>query len=159
MQHSTVAHDAAPCRREDDRAPILQPSTLRVSDAPLDVRVEDLSPTGFAFSSNVPIPTDTMVHVGLAGAGRASARIVRRTGTVYGCIFEPALTAAQIEDAFTRSPSDTVTTLAARASAIAAEGETSQPQLSFVARFTLLALISLMGWLVFATALRGLPFS
>ncbi|WP_446741237.1 PilZ domain-containing protein [Sphingomonas sp. H160509] len=93
--------------------PILQPSTLRISDAPHDVRVEDLSPNGFAFSSTVPIPIDTIVHVGLAGAGRATARIVRRADTVYGCIFEPGLTSAQIEDAFTRSPSDTVTTLAA----------------------------------------------
>ncbi|RYF11530.1 MAG: PilZ domain-containing protein [Oxalobacteraceae bacterium] len=159
MQHSASAQDAVPCRREDDRAPILQPSTLRISDAPHDVRVEDLSPNGFAFSSTVPIPIDTIVHVGLAGAGRASARIVRRADTVYGCIFEPGLTSAQIEDAFTRSPSDTVTTLAARASAIADDGEISQPQLPFVTRIALLALASLMGWLVFATALRSLPFS
>ncbi|RYF08780.1 MAG: PilZ domain-containing protein [Oxalobacteraceae bacterium] len=159
MQHSTLVQGAVPCRREDDRAPILQPSTLRISDAPHDVRVEDLSPTGFAFSSTVPIPIDTIVHVGLAGAGRASARIVRQTDTVYGCIFEPVLTAVQIEDAFTRSPSDTVTTLATRASAIAANGETSHPQLPFVTRIALLTLVSLMGWLVFATALRALPLS
>ena len=159
MQHSVAAYDAASCRREDDRAPIQQPSTLRVGNAPHDVRVEDLSPTGFAFSSDVPISTDTIVHVGLAGAGRASARIVWRTGTVYGCIFEPALTAAQIEDAFTRSPDDTVTALAARVPAVAADGGTSQPQLSFVTRFSLLVLVSVIGWLVFATVLRGLPFS
>jgi hypothetical protein len=159
MQHSASAQDAVPCRREDDRAPILQPSTLRISDAPHDVRVEDLSPNGFAFSSTVPIPIDTIVHVGLAGAGRASARIVRRADKVYGCIFEPGLTSAQIEDAFTRSSRDTVTTLAARASAIAADGEILQPQLPFVTRIALLALASLMGWLVFATALRILPFS
>jgi len=77
------------------------PSTLRVPDgAPLDVRVEDFSRTGFRFSSEIDLPVGTLVSLGLSGAGSRAAKVVRRSGSTYGCAFMKALTEEEIAHAF-----------------------------------------------------------
>lgn len=77
------------------------PSTLRTPDgAPIDVRVEDFSRTGFRFGSELDLPVGTLVSLGLSGAGSRAAKIVRRSGNSYGCAFMKALTEEEIAHAF-----------------------------------------------------------
>jgi hypothetical protein len=91
-------------RRSRNRAIVAQASTVRAHSAvPVDVHVEDLSQDGFCFSSAVAIEIGTVIAVGLAGAGMASARVAWRDGDRHGCVFHPALTITQIDLAFTHS--------------------------------------------------------
>jgi hypothetical protein len=91
-------------RRTRSRAIVAQASTIRAhSTMPVDVHVEDLSQDGFCFTSDVTIPTGTIIGVGLAGAGRASARVAWHDGERHGCVFHPALTNMQIKSAFSHS--------------------------------------------------------
>lgn len=155
MRPSSKVSDVAPCRRDNDRAPILQPSTVRVADAAHDVRVEDLSPAGFAFTSNASIAIGTIVHVGLAGAGRASAKVVWRASQRHGCVFAPALTAAQIENAFTRAGDTAVIALTTSTSVSVASARAPKLKLRRAARVAFLALASVIGWFLLVVMLRG----
>lgn len=77
------------------------PSTLRTPDGgPIDVQVEDFSRTGFRFSSEIDLPVGTLVSLGLSGAGSRAAKVVRRSGSTYGCAFMKALTEEEIAHAF-----------------------------------------------------------
>jgi hypothetical protein len=77
------------------------PSTLRAPDgAPIDVRVEDFSRTGFRFVTDIDLPIGTLVSLGLSGAGSRAARVMRRRGDSYGCAFMTALTDEEIGRAF-----------------------------------------------------------
>lgn len=107
-----TSNNTAPCRRKGARAVVAQPSTVRTPDAtPRDVTVEDLSHAGFAFTSTSAIPTGTILHVGLAGAGRASARVAWSDGDRHGCVFQPSLAPAQIQAAFSHATCPPVATL------------------------------------------------
>lgn len=160
---------AETCRRAGTRAAVARPSTLRAGEVPLDVTVEDLSRTGFCFSSAVAIPEGTAVRVGLAGAGRAAAEVTWRRGERHGCVFRPALARAQVDAAFGDA---TVTSLvltpvvpagradqptdqqAGRDSGGAATGEIALP-----IRLALMALAGGCGWAALAMAGRHLfPF-
>lgn len=157
MHSSLLASGVVPCRRGNNRTPILHPSTLRVADAPHDVRVEDLSPAGFAFTSDAPIAIGTIVYVGLVGAGRASAQVVWRADQRHGCVFAPTLTTAQIEKAFTHGAGDTVITLMTSTSVSVASAQGPKQKLPLAANLAMLVLTSVIGWLLFAVILRSLP--
>lgn len=76
-------------------------STLRGPDAaPMDIIVEDFSISGFSFSSDMPVPVDTLVSVGLSGAGSRDARILWCQGTRHGCQFLEPLSDAEVGLAF-----------------------------------------------------------
>lgn len=68
---------------------------------PLDVIVQNLSATGFCFSSTAPIAIGTAIRVGLAGAGQADAEVAWRDRDRYGCLFTPSLTHEALDEAFT----------------------------------------------------------
>ncbi|RYF19839.1 MAG: PilZ domain-containing protein [Oxalobacteraceae bacterium] len=153
MHPSLLASDATPCRRDSNRSPILQFSTLRVADAPYNVRVEDLSPAGFAFTSTTPVAIGTIVYVGLVGAGRANAQVVWRGDQRHGCVFAPTLTTAQIEKAFTHAADDAVVSL--KASISVARPRTLK--LKRPTSLALLSLTSLIGWYLIVLILRNLP--
>jgi PilZ domain len=85
-----------------ERTRVERGSTLREEGgAPREVLVHDLSRTGFRFSSSSHIAIGATVRLGLAGAGSANARVVRRDGDDHGCEFHWPLTAAQLDSAFT----------------------------------------------------------
>lgn len=84
-----------------ERLPVNANSTVRGTDRmPRDVLVEDLSATGFRFRSPERFAIGSGLHLGLAGAGRAQARIVRVEADAYGCEFTVPLTTAQLAGAF-----------------------------------------------------------
>ncbi len=84
-----------------ERVLVERGSTLRdEGGAPHEVLVHDLSRTGFRFSSSAHIAVGASVRLGLAGAGSANARVVRRDGDDHGCEFHWPLTAAQLDSAF-----------------------------------------------------------
>jgi hypothetical protein len=83
------------------RAEIGQSSTLRADGVPHSIVVEDLSSSGFRFSARAHLAPQTIVRLGLSGAGIAEARVVRRQGDVHGCAFLRPLTRNQLQSAFT----------------------------------------------------------
>lgn len=88
----------------DDRVAIRRAvsldATLRdVEQRPVDVEIEDLSGTGFRMSSTAELAIGAIVGVGLAGVGRRDARVVRRTGALYGCEFLVPIGNADIDRA------------------------------------------------------------
>ncbi|QIG79260.1 PilZ domain-containing protein [Stakelama tenebrarum] len=88
-------------------------STLRAGDGrPLEVIVEDFSRTGFRFLADLSLPVDTLVSLGLSGAGARLACIVWRDGRAHGCMFLEPLTQEEITRAF-RGQDEIVADLAA----------------------------------------------
>jgi hypothetical protein len=62
-----------PCRRTEERTPIVRSSTVRnVDAAPYDVTIENLSRKGFSFTSDTVVAVGGRIKVGLAGAVRCS---------------------------------------------------------------------------------------
>lgn len=96
-----VAEMIATSRRARARKTVVRPSTLRTDSVePLDVIVEDLSVSGFCFSSAEPVPVGTSIRVGLAGSGQADAEVTWREGKRHGSRFTPALAQSTIDAAF-----------------------------------------------------------
>lgn len=88
-------------RRGATRADVRQASMLRdTSRAPIAIEVLDISRTGMAFRCDQPLPPQAEISVGLNGASRARARVVRSDGDVHGCMFDPALSPEQLGRAF-----------------------------------------------------------
>ena len=80
---------------------MLRNSTLRDGDGlPIDVVVTDLSTTGFSVEAPLDLQVGGIVRLGLGGAGTASARIIRRADSTYGCQFLQPLGADRVEAAF-----------------------------------------------------------
>lgn len=150
--------DPASCRRGDARAVIARPSTVRAPDeTPRDVTVEDLSSAGFSFSSAAAIPAGTILHVGLAGAGRASARVAWSRGDRHGCVFQPALTSAQVDAAFSHAIGNPAASFAPAGTAIPADvARPATPGLPPVVRFALTSLAGGLCWAALAAGLNGL---
>ena len=91
-------------RRTDARLGLDSPSTARGADnAAVDVTVIDLSASGLAFTSDEVLDVESRISIGLAGAGRVSATVVRREGLVHGCEFDRSLTTEQLAHAFSAS--------------------------------------------------------
>lgn len=156
MQSATTI-DPSRCRREQARAEVARPSTVRAGNAlPRDVTVEDLSQAGFSFTSCAPIPVGTSIRIGLAGAGRACAQVTWHKGKRHGCRFYPPLTAAQVDAAFTHSLEASITRFgSALISDVVQETPTS---LSPAARFAVIMGSGLLGWAIFALGMRSLSF-
>lgn len=151
--------DAA-CRRTATRVRVARPSTLRADErGPLDVTVEDLSPAGFSFSfsGDTPIAIGSLVHVGLAGAGRASARVAWHDGDRHGCLFAPSLTADQVDAAFTHSVDVPAVTSFVMADEAAPAAPAAPARLAPAARVALLLAGGGLGWVAIAATLRALP--
>lgn len=85
---------------------ILRESTLRHGDdTPVDVRVTDLSTTGFSVDAALDLEIGAVVGLGLGGAGTASARIIRRANSIYGAQFLQPLAPDRVDAAFRYSAS------------------------------------------------------
>ncbi|WP_443026102.1 PilZ domain-containing protein [Sphingomonas sp. PB2P19] len=146
-----------PCRRKGARDVVARPSTVRAGDAlPRDVTVQDLSATGFSFTTSTFIPVGTPIQIGLAGAGRASAQIAWRSGTCYGCRFHPVLTSGQITAAFSQSADDSITWLAPAFTH--QDLKETNEGFSPAIRLAIVLGAGLVGWAMFGLGLRSLPF-
>jgi hypothetical protein len=154
----TMMIDRAHCRREDTRVTVNRPSTIRTSDTrPRDVTVEDLSQAGFSFSSSSPVPAGTIIHVGLAGAGRTCAEVTWRQGDRYGCRFRSPLSAAQRQEAFRQPLEASIAWLEPLSSAANPGAATPNLKLSPYLRLASISGAGLLGWGAIATWLRTLP--
>lgn len=88
-------------RRDFARNGVERPTTVRDEDhEPTEVTVRDLSSAGFSFVADRAFAVGTCLVVGLDGAGRSAAEIVRRDQGVHGCRFLAPLTAAETAAAF-----------------------------------------------------------
>ncbi|RYF23593.1 MAG: hypothetical protein EOO77_01795 [Oxalobacteraceae bacterium] len=146
------------CRRSQVRSVVEKPSTVRTSGInPFDVTVENLSATGFCFFSNVRFPVKTSISVGLAGAGRADAKITWRKGHLHGCVFYLNLTSHQIEAAFSHcSESLPIASIMPDAMNRDEDASVQTTRILRPLRFGLVALISGSSWALLAIALRNL---
>jgi hypothetical protein len=100
-------------RRAWVRKSIVRSSTLRIdATLPMDVVVEDLSITGFRYSSEEPVAAGELVSVGLAGSGQADARVIWRDGARHGARFTKALAQSTIDAAFTNDQAGITATIA-----------------------------------------------
>jgi hypothetical protein len=112
-------------RRGAIRFDVATESTLRgVDGRPLDVMVEDFSATGFRFAAKVALPVDTLISLGLSGAGARLASIVWRDGEQHGCMFLEPLTPGEMTRAFQSGEArvaDIAAALSARSAAAASE--------------------------------------
>ena len=148
------------CRRTRRRSTIARASTVRTDySGPIDVSVEDLSQDGFRFSTNMSIASGTLIRVGLAGAGQASAQIAWQNGESHGCIFLPALTDAQIEAAFSHSgkaPAVASLTLEVESRGPVSAAHGVFPKISLRARFAVIIFTSAFSWVLSVFALRAL---
>jgi hypothetical protein len=96
-------------KRNDPRSEIGMRSTARdADDTAFDVEISDFSASGLAFVSEAAWPIGSRIVVGLVGAGRIGAKIVRRAGSLHGCAFDHLLTAEEVDRAFS---SDQLATL------------------------------------------------
>jgi hypothetical protein len=158
----SAANPEPDCRRTSPRATIARASTVRTGHAsPFDVSVEDLSETGFRFSSDHIMLAGSVIRVGLAGAGQANARIAWQQDDRHGCVFEPALTRAQVAAAFTHSDNDpAVASLPSDPEPLAFDSPTSLPRIRIKTPVNLLLIVlgSLLSWAIVIAALRNLHF-
>ena len=100
-------------QRASLRKSIVRASTLRIDAAlPMDVVVEDLSITGFRYSSEEPVAAGELVRVGLAGSGQADAKVIWRDGVRHGARFTRALAQSTIDAAFTNDQAGITATIA-----------------------------------------------
>lgn len=67
---------------------------------PVDVRVTDLSTTGFSVEVALDLEIGAIVGLGLGGAGTATARIIRRANSTYGAQFLQPLAPERVDAAF-----------------------------------------------------------
>lgn len=96
-----IEQDQADRRADSQRMPVGHVTTVRSPGGqPKDVVVLDLSSRGLLYQSDLLLPVDTIITVGLAGAGSAQATIVRRDGDRHGAAFLRPLTPQQLTDAF-----------------------------------------------------------
>jgi len=76
-------------------------ATLRGADGkPFDVLVENFSRTGFLFVSRRAFEPDTLLAIGLSGAGSHEARVIWRDGERHGCEFLVPLPESKMARAF-----------------------------------------------------------
>ncbi|WP_445192446.1 PilZ domain-containing protein [Sphingomonas sp. Tas61C01] len=88
--------------RTADRQPVSLDATLRKPDQrPVDILIEDLSAGGFRMTTIEALSLGDAISVGISGIGRREARVVRRSGSSYGCEFDAAVAVAEIERAQT----------------------------------------------------------
>ncbi len=99
--HAQNFSDASRSVGRSARKVILRDSTLRYGDnTPVDVRVTNLSTTGFSVEAVLDLQIGAIVGLGLGGAGTASARIIRRTNSTYGAQFLQPLSPDRVDAAF-----------------------------------------------------------
>lgn len=100
--HKYPAASSADNRRVYDRESVIAPSTVRASFAPAPIEVEtrDFSSSGCQFVSSKRLPAGSRISLGLAGAGSASATVVRAEGDVHACMFDRPLSPGELRKAF-----------------------------------------------------------
>ncbi|MFS0735482.1 PilZ domain-containing protein [Sphingomonas sp. 1P06PA] len=92
-------------RRGKERRRIDAVSTARAQAAgPCDVVVNDLSCDGFAMVCPPGTEIEGDFTIGLPGAGRFRASVVRRDGARYGCRFAQPLSPQAMATAFASDP-------------------------------------------------------
>ncbi|MDB5714298.1 MAG: type pilus assembly PilZ [Sphingomonadales bacterium] len=87
-------------RRQGPRIAVESCSTLRADTRPVDVLMTDLSETGFAIESVLPLEIGAEVSIGLPGYGAFEAWVVRKDGDTVGCAFSQPLDAHIVRSAF-----------------------------------------------------------
>ncbi|MGK6325371.1 PilZ domain-containing protein [Sphingomonas sp. DT-51] len=117
LLHAVLVNEDSDERRGAERQTINQPSTLRGERGAHDVYVADLSETGFSVTTDSRIAIGSTVTIGLAGHGRAMARVVRQVPGGYGCEFAMPLSPSVVASAFRN---DTVIQLTSSAPLVAA---------------------------------------
>lgn len=92
-------------RRGTERRRIDAASTARQPDTgPCDVVIGDLSCDGFAMQCPAGTVIDGDFTIGLPGAGRFRASVVRRDGVNYGCRFAEPISPRAMATAFAADP-------------------------------------------------------
>lgn len=100
LQENEASPAQRPSGRQAERRPVTAGATLRDESArPVDAEVVDLSTTGclIVVEGELTVPSD--VSIGIAGIGRVSGRIVRRSGQRYGCAFDEPLSDSAVQAA------------------------------------------------------------
>jgi hypothetical protein len=94
-------------RRDAKRHASELDATVRTANgAPSDVLIHDLSTTGFRMETREELQEDSIVWLGIVGAGINGATVTRRDAGGYGCRFLVPITGTQL--AATLSPVSTV---------------------------------------------------
>lgn len=79
-------------RWRSPRRPLSLDATLRAgSGTPLDVRIYDLSVSGFLMEAEAELEIGNEIHIGIGGIGVSSARVIRTAGNLFGCEFRRAI--------------------------------------------------------------------
>lgn len=66
------------------------------SQAPIDVRLVNISTDGIGFETDVPLVTGTNITIGVSGIPSRSATIVRQDAILYGCLFHQPISPAEV---------------------------------------------------------------
>jgi hypothetical protein len=80
-------------RRSDERVSLSRRAVVRFEGKAEEVDVEDLASDGCRIRLASALEPHTPVSIGLAGIGHTPARLVWRSGDLYGCAFEKRLPA------------------------------------------------------------------
>ncbi len=78
-------------RRIDARTPVNRAAVLRLADQAYPIQVENLTRDGCKITTALDLAPGLVVTLGLAGVGTTTARIVWRSASGYGCMFEESL--------------------------------------------------------------------
>ncbi|MEO6091794.1 MAG: PilZ domain-containing protein [Novosphingobium sp.] len=128
-------------RRYGDRVNVSRRAVLRFDGKAEEVDVEDLASDGCRIRAATELEPFAAVSIGLAGIGHTPARLIWRSGDLYGCAFEQRLPLGAampgITDNVARLPEST------EPRAGASEDE---PKYSLRARVAIIAGLSLALW-------------
>ncbi|MBB3694677.1 PilZ domain-containing protein [Sphingomonas sp. BK580] len=147
LLHAVMVNEDNDDRRGAERQAINQPSTLRGERGAHDVYVADLSETGFSVTTDSRLAIGSTVTIGLAGHGRAMARVVRQVPGGYGCEFTAPVSSAVVASAFR---TDTVIQLTSSAPLMAPFADPEVTKLPGAVRLGVIVGSSALLWAIIA---------
>ena len=68
-----------------------RPAVLRFGDLIADIELEDLTREGCRIAYAAELPPFAAITIGIAGVGQTCGRLVWRSATSYGCVFDVRL--------------------------------------------------------------------
>src|SRR3546814_194507 len=83
-------------QRSGDRRDVTIPATIRKTDAPIDVEIENLSTTGFRATLSAELEQGDSVSIGAAWMGRRTASVVWKMHPRYGFAFDTPLKTSEV---------------------------------------------------------------
>jgi len=78
-------------------------TTIRISGKPRTVQIVNLSATGCALQTDLPLKPEMQVRIGLRGVGTFDADVIRAADGEFGCQFHTPLRQDQVDLAFTNN--------------------------------------------------------